>query len=75
MARAHASRVDGLRLESDSMPSLNAHTLFTQQQMGTWSPDRRFSRPIGLVSFVAERPFTVGRLCGFWAGFRILSFL
>jgi len=31
-------------------------------------PDRWFSRPIGLASFVAGWTFTVGRVCNFWAG-------
>ena len=35
VVRAHASHVEGLRFESDSMPLLNARSLFTQQQMGT----------------------------------------
>ena len=36
VVRTHASRAEGLRLEPDSMPWLNARSLFTQQQMGTW---------------------------------------
>ena len=35
VVRAHASRGKGLRFEPDSMPRLNARSLFTQQQMGT----------------------------------------
>ena len=35
VVRAHASRVEGLRFESDSMTRLNARSQFTQQQMGT----------------------------------------
>ena len=31
----HASQARGLRVEPDSMPLLNARSLFTQQQMGT----------------------------------------
>ena len=47
----------------------------TTAHIGAGLPDRRFSRTIGLVPFVFGRPFAVGRACGFWAGFRILSFL
>ena len=36
VVRAHASRAEGLRFEPDSMPWLNARSLFTQQRMGTW---------------------------------------
>ena len=36
VVRAHASHVEGLRFESDSMPCLDARSLFIQQQMGTW---------------------------------------
>ena len=36
MVKAHASRAQGLKFESDSMPRLNARSLFTEQQMGTW---------------------------------------
>ena len=36
MVRAHASHAEGLRFEPDSMPWMNAHSLFTQQQKGTW---------------------------------------
>ena len=35
VVRAHASHAEGLRFEPDSMPWLNARSLFTQQQMGT----------------------------------------
>jgi len=34
VVRAHASRVEGLRFEPDSMPWMIARLLFTQQQMG-----------------------------------------
>ena len=33
MVRAHASRAEGLKFEPDSMTGLNAHSLYTQQQM------------------------------------------
>ena len=33
--RAHASHAESLQFEPDSMPLLNARSLFTQQQMGT----------------------------------------
>ena len=36
VVRAYASHAEGLRFEPDSMPWLNARSLFTQQQMGTW---------------------------------------
>ena len=36
VVRAHASFAEGLQFELDSMPRLNARSLFTQQQMGTW---------------------------------------
>ena len=32
MVRGHASRAESLRFESDSMPRLNARSLFTQHQ-------------------------------------------
>jgi len=35
VVRAHASRAEGLRFESDSLPWLNASRLLTQQQMDT----------------------------------------
>ena len=36
MVRAHTSRTESLRFDSDSMPWMNARSLFTQQRMGTW---------------------------------------
>ena len=35
VVRAHASHVEDLQFEPDLMPWLNAHSLFTQQRMGT----------------------------------------
>ena len=35
VVRAHASHAEGLGFEPDSMPWLNARSMFTQQQMGT----------------------------------------
>ena len=35
MVRAQASHMEGLQFEPDSMPWLDTHSLFTQQQMGT----------------------------------------
>ena len=35
-SRAHAPREVGLWFESNSIPLLNARSLFTQQRMGTW---------------------------------------
>ena len=34
--RAHNSCAESLRLKPESRPLLNARSLFTQQQMGTW---------------------------------------
>jgi len=36
VVRADASHAEGLRFEPDSMPWLNARSLFTQQQMGAY---------------------------------------
>ena len=36
VVRAHAYRAEGVRFQHDSMPWLNARSLFTQQQTGTW---------------------------------------